>query len=155
MMQWSGSPQTRPKALASTQEEVPCSCATTLPHQVSAHRCHRRPRPLRRARSAEGQYKVWVRGYGLVDSPKMDAEPGKSLNLRAVPAPSETAAAQYYPAICWYSMLKIPDESQFGGKSSIPPNITQSDWLTVVKNRSCVGCISSASSRPERFPPRS
>ena len=37
-------------------------------------------------------------------------------------------------------MLKIPDASQFGGKSNIPANITQSDWLTVVKNRACVGC---------------
>src|SRR5262245_4570669 len=72
----------------------------------------------------KAKYKMWVRGYGLVDSPKVDAEPGKPLNLRAVAAPSEAAAAQYYPAIYWYSMLKIPDESQFGGKSNIPANIT-------------------------------
>ncbi len=57
----------------------------------------------------KAKYKVWVRGYGLVDSPKVDGEPGKQLNLRAVPAPNEAAAAQYYPAIYWYSMLKIPD----------------------------------------------
>src|SRR6266542_3947090 len=88
----------------------------------------------------KAKYKVWVRGYGLVDSPKVDGEPGKMLNLRAVVAPSAAAAAQYYPAIYWYSMLKIPDEGQFGGKSNIPEKITQSDWLTVVKNRSCVGC---------------
>ena len=53
-------------------------------------------------------YSVWVRGYGLVDSPKVAAEPGKLLNLTAVPAPSEAAAAQYYPAIYWYSMLDHP-----------------------------------------------
>jgi hypothetical protein len=88
----------------------------------------------------KARYKVWVRGYGLVDSAKVDAEPGKQLNLRAVVAPNDTAAAQYYPAIYWYSMLKIPELDQFGGKSNIPANITQSDWLTVVKNRSCVGC---------------
>src|SRR5499425_3388801 len=88
----------------------------------------------------KAKYKVWVRGYGLVDSAKVDAEPGKQLNLRAVPAPNEAAAAQYYPAIYWYSMMKIPDADQFGGKSDIPANITQSDWLTVVKNRACVGC---------------
>src|SRR5215510_4650112 len=29
-------------------------------------------------------YKVWVRGYGLVDSPKVDSEPGRMLNLTAV-----------------------------------------------------------------------
>src|SRR3981189_1793482 len=34
----------------------------------------------------KAKYRVWVRGYGLVDSPKVDAEPGKLLNLRAVPA---------------------------------------------------------------------
>src|SRR6059036_2811130 len=62
----------------------------------------------------KGKYKVWVRGYGLVDSPKVDAEPGQQLNLRAVPAPNEKEAAKYYPAIYWYSMLKIPDGSQFG-----------------------------------------
>src|SRR5437762_1237237 len=88
----------------------------------------------------KAKYKLWVRGYGLVDSPKVDGEPGKHVNLRAVPAPNAAAAAQYYPAIYWYSMLKIPDESQFGGKSNIPANVTQSLWLTVVKNRSCVGC---------------
>src|SRR5262245_49487264 len=88
----------------------------------------------------KAKYKVWVRGYGLVDSAKVDGEPGKHLNLRAVPAPNAAAAAQYYPAIYWYSMLKIPDESQFGGKSSIPANITQADYLTVIKNRACVGC---------------
>src|SRR6266568_2958266 len=88
----------------------------------------------------KAKYKVWVRGYGLVDSPKVDSEPGKQLNLTAVPAPNEKAAAEYYPAIYWYSMLKIPEPSQFGGKSNIPENVRQFDWLSVVKNRACVGC---------------
>src|SRR4030095_16251978 len=88
----------------------------------------------------KARYKLWVRGYGLVDSAKVDAEPGKPVNLSAVPAPTDAAAAQYYPAIYWYSMLKIPEADQFAGKSNIPANITQADWLTVVKNRSCVGC---------------
>jgi len=80
-------------------------------------------------------YKIWVRGYGLVDSPKVDSTPGRILNLTAVPAPDEAAAARVYPAIYWYSMLEIPDASQFGGKSGIPEKITQSEWLAVVKNR--------------------
>ena len=88
----------------------------------------------------KAKYKVWVRGYGLVDSPKVDAEPGKQVNLRAVPAPNETEAAKYYPAIYWYSMLKIPDESQFGGKSELPPNIKQRDYLNLMKNNGCIGC---------------
>ena len=53
-------------------------------------------------------YSVWVRGYGLVDSPKLAAKPGQLLNHTAVPAPNEAAAARYYPAIYWYAMMKIP-----------------------------------------------
>ena len=88
----------------------------------------------------KANYSVWVRGYGLVDSPKVKASPGKILNLKAVVAPNETRAAQYYPAIYWYSMLKIPDASQFGGKSAIPEKVTQIDWLRTMKNRDCIGC---------------
>src|SRR5580692_10875740 len=33
-------------------------------------------------------YSVWVRGYGLVDSPKMRAKPGELLDHTAVPAPN-------------------------------------------------------------------
>src|SRR5882762_3656886 len=51
-------------------------------------------------------YQVWVRGYGLVDSPKVRAKPGQLVNLTAVPAPDPRSAAHYYPAIYWYSMLK-------------------------------------------------
>src|SRR3981189_159411 len=82
----------------------------------------------------KANYDVWVRGYGLVDSPKVKSAPGKLLNLKAVPAPSDAAAAQYYPAIYWYSMMKIPDADQFGGKSNIPANVTQSEWLPLREN---------------------
>src|SRR5215831_15741932 len=63
----------------------------------------------------KANYKVWVRGYGLVDSPKVDGAPGKQLDLKSVPAPNAAAAAQYYPAIYWYTMMKIPETNQFGG----------------------------------------
>ena len=46
----------------------------------------------------KGMYNVWVRGYGLVDSAKVQSEPGKIVNLTSVPAPSAQAAAEYYPA---------------------------------------------------------
>src|SRR5262245_37605374 len=89
----------------------------------------------------KAKYKVWVRGYGLVDSPKVDGEPGKQVNLSAVPAPNDAEAAKYYPAIYWYSMMKVPDASEFGKKDGeIPDKITQSEWLSVLKNRACVGC---------------
>jgi hypothetical protein len=81
-------------------------------------------------------YSVWVRGYGLVDSPKIRTAPGAMLNLRAVVAPSPAAAAQYYPAIYWYSMLKIPAKNEFPvGK--VPH---QGEWLHVLKTGGCVGC---------------
>jgi streptogramin lyase len=86
------------------------------------------------------RYQVWVRGYGLADAPKANGEPGQLLNLTAVPARDDAEAARVYPAIYWYSLLKIPDASAFGGTSDIPEKITQSEWLAVVKNRSCVGC---------------
>jgi hypothetical protein len=88
----------------------------------------------------KAHYDVWVRGYGLVDSAKTKSVPGKSVNLTAVVARNDAEDAQYYPATYWYAMLKIPDKSQFGGTSDIPATITQTDWLTIIKNRSCVGC---------------
>ena len=36
-------------------------------------------------------YDAWVRGYGLVDSPKTKTSPGKTLNLTAVVAPDTKA----------------------------------------------------------------
>ena len=60
-------------------------------------------------------YKVWVRGYGLVDSPKVDAKPGTNLNLTAVIAPTAKDAAQYYPPMYWYSMVKIPGQEHVPG----------------------------------------
>ena len=58
----------------------------------------------------KASYSVWVRGYGLVDSPKRRATPGTTLALRAVPAPNPRAAAEYYPAGYWYSLLRVPAE---------------------------------------------
>jgi hypothetical protein len=84
----------------------------------------------------KANYNIWVRGYGLVDSPKIRATPGKILNLKAVVAPNESAAAEYYPAIYWYSMLKIPEKSEFPlGKAR-----SQAHWLAGVKTHGCISC---------------
>jgi hypothetical protein len=88
----------------------------------------------------QAHYKVWVRGYGLIDSPMVNADPGKQLNLTAVLAPNDAAAAQYYPAIYWYAMLKIPGADQFGGKGDIPEKAKLTDWLNLIKNNGCIGC---------------
>jgi hypothetical protein len=89
----------------------------------------------------KANFEVWVRGYGLVDSPKVMAEPGKQLNLTATLAPDDASAAKYYPAVYWYSMLKIPSADQFGGKNpGISAKMTQTEWLNDMKNNGCVGC---------------
>ena len=64
---------------------------------------------------------------------------GRTL-VAAVPAPTPADAAQYYPAIHWYSMLKIPEKDQFGVGGGIPASITQESWLAQMKNQGCVGC---------------
>jgi hypothetical protein len=89
-------------------------------------------------------YDVWIRGYGLVDSPKAHSEPGKTLNMTAVVAPSESAAAEYYPGVYWYSLLKIPDRSEFPGTgpkgNGIPVVMRrQRYWIDTIKN-SCQSC---------------
>jgi hypothetical protein len=85
-------------------------------------------------------YQVFVRGYGLVDSPRVRARPGQFVNHTAVPAPNERAAAQYFPAIYWYTMMKIPPAKDFGGGSNIPKNITQETWRQRMNNVDCIGC---------------
>ena len=93
----------------------------------------------------KANYRVWVRGYGLVDSPKSTSEPGHSVDLSAVPAPTPTDAAQYYPAIYWLSMLKIPEKNLFPGTGPTGNGLatsqkSQSEWLDNVKSNGCVGC---------------
>src|SRR2546426_896064 len=84
----------------------------------------------------KANYSVWVRGYGLVDSPKVQAAPGKILDLIAVAAPSAAAAAEYYPAIYWYSMLKVPERNEFPlGKAA-----NQGQWLDLTKTDGCYTC---------------
>jgi hypothetical protein len=84
----------------------------------------------------KAKYKVWVRGYGLVDSPKVDSEPGQTLNLTAVKAPDEKAAAQYFPPIYWYSMLRVPAVSEF----PVGPMKTQPEWVNQIKQTGCMSC---------------
>jgi hypothetical protein len=90
-------------------------------------------------------YRVWVRGYSLVDSAKVSTRPGKILNLTASIAPSAAAAAEYYPAIYWYAMLKVPEKSEFPGTgpdgNGIPAALkTQAQWLDIVKTNGCFTC---------------
>jgi hypothetical protein len=92
----------------------------------------------------KANFSVWVRGYGLVDSPKVQGAPGKLLNLTAVKAPNEAAAAEYYPGMYWYSMMHIPPASDFPGtgpKGNGIPEVmkTQHYWIDTIKN-ACQSC---------------
>jgi len=84
----------------------------------------------------KGTYEVWVRGYGLVDSAKVQAVPGQRLNLKAEPAPSPAAAAQYYPPIYWFSMLPVPAKNEF----PMEHIKSQGEWLNIVKSGACQSC---------------
>jgi hypothetical protein len=99
-------------------------------------------------------YQVWARGYGLVDSNKTTAAPGRQVNITAIPARTPAEAAQYYPAIYWYSMLKIPGADQFNGHTAgIGADMTQTEWLNQMKNNGCVGCHQLGQKSTRTFPP--
>ena len=91
-------------------------------------------------------YDVWVRGYGLVDSEKVQANPGEALNLTAVAAPDAKAAADYYPAQYWFALLRLPAPSEFPGTgpqgNGISSNVeSQGEWIrSVVNTDGCTGC---------------
>ncbi len=94
----------------------------------------------------KGNYDVWVRGYGLVDSPKVKAAPGKTVNLAAVPAPDKKAAAAYYPAQYWLALLRLPGKSDFPGTGEKGNGISetmksQGEWIrNIVNTDGCTGC---------------
>jgi hypothetical protein len=94
----------------------------------------------------KANYSVWVRGYGLVDSPKTMAAPGKTVNLKAVLAPDKKSAIEYYPALYWFALLQIPPKSDFPGTgpsgNGISPSIkSQGQWIReIVNTDGCTGC---------------
>ena len=90
-------------------------------------------------------YDVWVRGYGHVDSPKKRGRPGATVNHTAVVAPNPRAAAEYYPAGYWYSLMQVPAASEFPGTGPEGNGIatfiaSQPDFLRQIKNNACLGC---------------
>jgi len=83
-------------------------------------------------------FNIWVRGYGLVDSAKVTGRPGDELALRGVLAPTPSDAAKIYPANYWYSLIEVPDKSEFPGTgpegNGISPAMTsQAVWVDRMK----------------------
>jgi hypothetical protein len=93
----------------------------------------------------KANYDIWVRGYGLVDSAKVKSAPGKTLDLKSVAAPNRAAAAEYYPAIYWYSMVDVPAANLFPGTGPAGNGMSQlmTDqglWLRYLKTDGCISC---------------
>lgn len=92
----------------------------------------------------DANYRVWVRGYGLRDSARVQSLPGYLLDLSVDTAQSALEAAQVYPAAYWYAMMDLPDPSEVVG---IEGGLDA--YLAWMKNSGCVGChqLGSAATR--------
>jgi hypothetical protein len=101
----------------------------------------------------KANYQVWVRGYGLVDSDKVTAAPGKLLNLTAKVAPDEKAAAEIYPSNYWFAMLKVPQSNEFpiqeAGAGSAQNAQT---YFRTLKTDSCISCHQLGNKPTREFP---
>jgi len=107
----------------------------------------------------KAKYTVWARGYGLVDSPKVQTEPGKLVDLKPTVAPDAKTAAQLYPGEYWYAMLKVPEKNEFPGTgpngNGISPNLkTQGEWIHLVKTDSCESCHQLGNQYTRTIPPQ-
>ncbi len=92
----------------------------------------------------EASYKVWVRGYGLLDSAGVTAEPGDTVALEVTVASTPAEAAQIYPANYWYSLIEPPAPSEFPGTGDDGNGIAatlqhQEQWVDVQK-QGCMLC---------------
>lgn len=83
----------------------------------------------------DATYDIWVRGYGLVDSEPVQAQPGQIVNLEAVPAETPQEAAAIYPANYWASLIELPEDDEFGEGSGW--NVGSQDELI---QRTKLGC---------------
>jgi hypothetical protein len=88
----------------------------------------------------DATYNVWVRGYGLADSDRVEGRPGDTaLNLTAKVASSAAEAAKVYPGNYWFALLQPPPKSAFPGTgesgNGIPPAMaSQAHWMFNLKS---------------------
>src|ERR1700722_6486552 len=80
-------------------------------------------------------YKVWVRGYGLLDSTPVDAKPGTAaVALKAVTAKTPQEAAKVYPGDYWLSMMAPPPPSTFPETGGAAGMTDQDHWINSLKS---------------------
>ena len=84
----------------------------------------------------KANYNVWARGYGLVDGQKNRATPGSTLNLLTGREASPKEAAEIYPGMYWFSLLKVPAANEF----PLGPVQSQQQWLNTIKQGACQSC---------------
>ena len=89
-------------------------------------------------------YKVWVRGYGLLDSAGVTASPGDSIELEVTVASDPVDAARVYPANYWYSLIQPPLVREFPGTGDDGNGIAatlehQEQWVDIQK-QGCMLC---------------
>jgi hypothetical protein len=105
----------------------------------------------------KANYKVWSRGYGLLDSAAVQATPGNAVGLMASPAPDAATAAQVYPADYWFSLIHVPPASDFPGTgpkgNGINPAFkTQQNWIAHMLEN-CQFCHQLGTKRTRELPP--
>ena len=92
----------------------------------------------------EATYDVWVRGYGLADSPKQQAQPGRIIDHTVEAAASEQEAAEIYPAGYWFSLLEMPPDEDFpgtGGIDGFNANLkNKANFMRIIKSGNCTAC---------------
>jgi len=102
------------------------------------------------------RYKVWSRGYGLLDSAPVEASPGQTVHLEAAVAPSAIDAARIYPPNYWLSLIQVPPASDFPGTGAKGNGIstewqTQQGWIAHLKE-TCEFCHALGTSVTRGFP---
>ena len=77
----------------------------------------------------DGDYELWVRGYGLKDSEPVKAALGETVKLKVANAATPQEAAKIYPASYWTSLIQPPSMSEIPAKYK-----SQDEWLADLRN---------------------
>lgn len=101
-------------------------------------------------------YRVWARGYGLVDSTPVTATAGRDLTLTASVAKTPQEAARIYPANHWLSLMEPPKASDFPGTGPQGNGIltstqTRDEYMYTMKG--CLRCHQVGNEWTRQHPP--